>query len=273
MEELDLQSEDSFLMANEERGPQNYQEQIEKIMNFQAITQTANSDLAAKYLVQNNWDESAAAREYFDEINRQDFENAQRRVHNLMREQAANPEAQALIEDHNYYMREFDYNNHNNGPSVFSTILNYTIMPILRGTKNVASYLIPRFVKKATCKVFSFFSTPYAAAMFVDNLRENQILNAELQNKEETKINFQEAHFVDAVAQGYRTKKPIMFIFADLMIDEIKEILKEIFNDEEAVRTLANNFLVFGIETGSAEANSLSIEFAIKEIPYFATVI
>jgi len=56
-----------------ERPPQEYQMHIEKIMNFQAITQTENSELAARYLAQNDWDESKAAKEYYDVLNRQDF--------------------------------------------------------------------------------------------------------------------------------------------------------------------------------------------------------
>lgn len=57
------------------------------------------------------------------------------------------------------------------------------------------------------------------------------------------------------------------------MMEEIREILKDLFNDEETVKMIASNFLVFGIETGSAESNALSAEFEIKEIPFFGTII
>lgn len=107
----------------------------------------------------------------------------------------------------------------------------------------------------------------------MEALRENDILVDGFQNREETKVPFQEQYFRDAVDEGHRQKKPILFIFGDFMIDEIKEILRDFFGDEEILKDLSKNFLVFGIERGSAEANSLSLEFGIKEIPFFATIL
>jgi hypothetical protein len=73
MEDIDY-NEDHRLIDDSDSGHQpDYQTQVEKIMNFQAITQTSNTDLAAKFLVRNDWDESRAANEYYNEINKQDF--------------------------------------------------------------------------------------------------------------------------------------------------------------------------------------------------------
>ena len=123
----------------------NYQQQIEKIMNFQAITGTSNSDLAAKYLLKNEWDESKAAKDYIDEINKQDFINAQARAHNAMYQEHnmdIEPEAEALIDNNNYYQQEYD-NLNGGGKGIFTYLLEYTLYPIGRGV----SYLIPSFLK------------------------------------------------------------------------------------------------------------------------------
>lgn len=278
MEDAELSHEaQRLMMENEdEEGHLDYQQHIEKIMNFQAITQTTNSDLAAKYLVKNGWDESKAAKEYYDELNRQDFANAQQRVYQQMyggnRDYHQNPEAQALIDNPINYGQDWDEQYRNDGPSIFSVIMNATVVPVARTAKSVIGFFIPGFIKRAGWKLYSYFSPPYPSELFVENLRQNSILNAEFQQDDDTKVKFLEQYFADAVRQGFRDKKPILFIFTDLMLDEIKEILKEIFNDEDALKSISSNFLVFGLETGSPEANALSLEFSIKEIPYFAWV-
>ena len=52
MEESEITQEQQRI-EEEKEVELNYQEQIEKIMNFQAITMTTNSDLASKYLIKN----------------------------------------------------------------------------------------------------------------------------------------------------------------------------------------------------------------------------
>ena len=272
MEDYDLNSEEEDLIIREEDDkPRSYQDHIEKIMNFQAITQTSNAELAAEYLVRNNWDESAAAREYYEKLNRDDYENARRRAFANVQHNNDNPEAEALIMDHNYYMQELNYQNQ--GPSIFSLAFNYTIMPVARLTGKVVKFFIPNFVKKATCKMFNYFSPPNPSFVFAETLRERGLLDLKMQTEEITKIKFQTGLFTEAVEESFRLRKPILFIFADLMIEDIREILKELFNDNETAKILSSNFLVFGIETGSTEANTLSVEFEIKEIPYFGAII
>ena len=274
MEDYDFnEEEDDMIIREQNEKPYSYQDHIEKIMNFQAITQTSNSELAAEYLQRNNWDESTAAREYYDKLNREDFENARRRAFTHIENHQDNLEAEALIMDHNYYMQEAQYQNANRGPSIFSIAMNYTIFPVAKLTGKVVSYLIPKFVKRATWKVFNYFSPPTPSSVFAETWRERAILNAEFQAAEGTKINFQVDLFINAVSESYKQRKPILLIFGDLMMEEIREILKDLFNDKETVKMIASNFLVFGIETGSAESNALSAEFEIKEIPFFGTII
>jgi hypothetical protein len=79
-------------------------------------------------------------------------------------------------------------------------------------------------------------------------------------------------YFADAVLEAFHRKKPILFIFTDFMVDDIVHMLKEIFSDQETVSLISQNFFVFGTEAGNTESNSLSLEFGIKEIPYFAVV-
>lgn len=147
MEEAEI-IEQFRLMNEEEDKTESYQDQIEKIMNFQAITQTSNTDLASKYLIRNRWDESKAAKEYYDEINKQDFINSRQRAYNQMyanERMNHEPEAEALIEGPQFYYQEFHQNNQNQR-SIFGVIYDYSLRPIGK----VLSYLIPGFVKRST---------------------------------------------------------------------------------------------------------------------------
>jgi hypothetical protein len=93
-----------------------------------------------------------------------------------------------------------------------------------------------------------------------------------LQEDEETKVNFRTEYFKDAVAEAFAKQKPILFLFTDFLVEDTKLILKEIFENEEVVRTINNEFVIFGLETGSTEANTLAMEFEIKEIPFFGII-
>jgi len=55
-------------------------------------------------------------------------------------------------------------------------------------------------------------------------------------------------------------------------MDGTKDILKEIFQDEEVLKIISKNYIVFGLETGNSESNELSQEFDVKEIPFFGVV-
>jgi len=185
---------------------------------------------------------------------------------NHAQNQDQDPHGQALIGDdwqpENNYQRE----------SILSAIMGVTVYPVGRATRSFFSFIIPNFIKNGACRFYSYFSPPYSSAAFVNNLQDAGILRSELQDNEETKVHFQQDNFNDAVAEGFRLKKPILFILGDLMVDEIRDIMKEIFQDQEALKFLSQNYLVYGLEIGTEEANLLSQEFDIKEIPYFATI-
>jgi hypothetical protein len=147
MEEAEM-TDQLRLMREDENNSEQYQDHIEKIMNFQAITQTSDTDLAAKYLIKNEWDESKAAKEYYDKVNKQDFESARHRAFNQMyanENMNHEPEAEALIEGPQFYYQEFHQNNQNHR-SIFSVMYDYSLRPIGK----VLSYLIPGFVKRST---------------------------------------------------------------------------------------------------------------------------
>lgn len=55
-------------------------------------------------------------------------------------------------------------------------------------------------------------------------------------------------------------------------MEDTKLILKEIFENEEVVGIMNREFIIFGLETGSTEANTLAMEFEIKEIPFFGII-
>jgi hypothetical protein len=93
-----------------------------------------------------------------------------------------------------------------------------------------------------------------------------------MQDLKETKVNFQTQYFNDAVAEANAQLKPILFIFTDFLVEDTRLILKEIFEDEEVLGIINKQFLIFGLETGSTEANSLTMEFDIKEIPFFGAI-
>jgi hypothetical protein len=80
-----------------------------------------------------------------------------------------------------------------------------------------------------------------------------------MQDLKETKVNFQTQYFKDAVAEANAQLKPILFIFTDFLVEDTRLILKEIFEDEEVLGIINKQFLIFGLETGSTEANSLTM--------------
>ena len=246
----------------------NYEIHIEKIMNFQAITQTTNTDLAAKYLVRNNWDESAAAKDYYDELDRRDFENAQRMVYAAAQQnvyQEHNAEGEALIDNN---LNAYANQPRNQGPGFFGYIFGFF------GTIGTGiSYIIPNFIKTPVSKLFSLFSTPFPSHVFVQGLLNREIVNQVNQHNPELAIDFKQEYFINAVADGKSDKKPILFILVDTMIEDNQLVLREIFNDEETLKILSKNYIVFGLETGSQEANAYTQEFGIDEIPYFGTII
>ena len=92
MDENEAFSEQDRLMSHENNfRPHNLHEEMEKINNFKAITQTTSVDFAIDYLSKNNWNEAEAAKQYFEHIKSLNNEiakrinlfNNQRHEHNL----------------------------------------------------------------------------------------------------------------------------------------------------------------------------------------------
>ena len=91
---------------------------------------------------------------------------------------------------------------------------------------------------------------------------------------EDTPIKFCYEYFQDAVYQAYYERKPLLLIFADLSEPTNLAFLNAILEDDvETWEALTNEWLVYGIENGqSAEAQNLTIDFGIAEVPFFASI-
>ena len=153
------------------------------------------------------------------------------------------------------------------------TAYKYTLGPIFKVTGKVIKFVLPKFVKRATCKVFSYFSHPYPSYLFAELLNDNEILNAEFQENEETRINIQTNSFLNSVAEGFEKTMLILFVYGDLSNSDIRELLTALFHDEEIIKVISSHYIVFGVEPESEEAENLSAEFNVNTVPYFGVVI
>ncbi|CAI2368434.1 unnamed protein product [Moneuplotes crassus] len=171
------------------------------------------------------------------------------------------PEAESLINNNS---REGQPQNRE-GPGFFGIIFGYTIYPIGRGIK----YIIPDFIKRGLC---GMFGSDYPSEKFYEDLKENDIISDDRANRRHLAIHWEKTTFRNAVFNAYANRKPILFIMADLMTDDSKDILKAVFHDEDTLKIISENYFVFGIESGNPEANALSLEFNIREIPHFGVI-
>ena len=74
------------------------------------------------------------------------------------------------------------------------------------------------------------------------------------------------------MTEAHREKKTLLLLFGNLGDPENVAFFTELFDSEEVKAYLAKNYLIFGIENGTAEANHVSNEFAIIQVPHFATI-
>ena len=68
-------------------------------------------------------------------------------------------------------------------------------------------------------------------------------------------------YFHDAVEQAWRSKKALLIVYGDNSDREISDHIVQFFNDEGVQSELEQNFVVYGIQSGSAEGDQVNQEF------------
>ncbi|CAI2367605.1 unnamed protein product [Moneuplotes crassus] len=150
-------------------------------------------------------------------------------------------------------------------PGLLQVILDYTIYPIGRGIK----YIIPNFIKRG---ITDLFRSQLPGEKFLENLKDDDVFTDEFVETENLFAIWQINTFKNAVFAAHFKRKPILFIMADLMNDESLEILQAIFHDEETLKIISSNFIVFGVEYGNTEGDNLALEFDIRISPHFGII-